>query len=250
MTIYFAIVFFMFGTVFGSFFNVVGLRVPKGMMFESERSYCPSCSHQLRACELIPVLSYVIQRGKCRNCRVRISPMYPFIESVTGLLFASAFLYFGLHLELITALLLISMLMIVWVTDLSYMIIPDKVLLFFLPFFLIMRVLSPLEPWYDALIGAVVGFVVLAGIILVSKGGMGGGDMKLFAVLGIVLGWKATLLTLFLASLLGAVIGGIILLIQQADRKQPIPFGPYIIVAALISYFYSEEIFSLYVLLF
>src|SRR5699024_1603283 len=200
-------------------------------MFESERSYCPSCSHQLRACELIPVLSYVIQRGKCRHCRARISPMYPFIESVTGLLFASAFLYFGLHLELITALLLISMLMIVWVTDLSYMIIPDKVLLFFLPFFLIMRVLSPLEPWYDALIGAVVGFVVLAGIILVSKGGMGGGDMKLFAVLGIVLGWKATLLTLFLASLLGAVIGGIILLIQQADRKQPIPFGPYIIVA-------------------
>src|SRR5699024_3826433 len=135
-------------------------------------------------------------------------------------------------------------------TDLSYMIIPDKVLLFFLPFFLIMRVLSPLEPWYDALIGAVVGIVVIAGIILVSKGGMGGGDMKLFAVLGIVLGWKATLLTLFLASLLGAVIGGIILLIQQADRKQPIPFGPYIIVAALISYFYSEEIISLYVLLF
>lgn len=220
------------------------------MMFDSERSYCPSCSRQLRFIELIPVLSYVIQRGKCRNCGGRISPIYPFIESVTGLLFASAFLQIGFTPELITALLLISMLMIIWVTDIFYMIIPDIVLLFFLPFFLIMRVLSPLEPWYDPLIGAFAGWIVLAGIILMSNGGMGGGDMKLFAVLGLVLGWKATLLTLFLASILGAVIGGFILLVRKADRKQPIPFGPYIIVAAFISYFYNEKLISLYVSLF
>src|SRR5699024_3576459 len=134
MNIYFAIVSFMFGTVFGSFFNVVGLRTPKGILFDSERSYCPSCSHQLRAFELIPILSYVIQQGECLHFRDRISFLYPFIEVLTGLLFASAWLYFGLTLELITALLFISMVMIIWVTDISYMIIPDKILLFFLPF--------------------------------------------------------------------------------------------------------------------
>lgn len=250
MTIYFIVVFFIFGTVFGSFFNVVGLRVPKGILFSSDRSYCPTCKHPLRALELIPILSYLFQGGKCRHCKSRISFIYPFIEFSTGLLFAYAFIHFGLTLELITAIFLISMLTILFVTDISYMLIPNKVLIFFLPFFLIMRILSPLDPWYDALIGAIVGFVVLSGIILVSKGGMGGGDMKLFTLLGLVLGWKGTLLTLFLAALLGVLVGGMIILIQKADRKQPIPFGPYIIVAALLSYFYGEQIISMYLSLF
>src|SRR5699024_1162800 len=135
-------------------------------------------------------------------------------------------------------------LMILFVTDLSYMLIPNKILLFFSPLLLVMRILSPLHPWYDMLIGASVGFVVLSAIILVSKGGINDDDMKLFVVLGIVLGWKATLFTLFLAALLGTIIGGGIMLIQKADRKQPIPFGPYIIVAALLSYFYGEQIIS------
>lgn len=250
MTSYFIVVFFLFGTVFGSFFNVVGLRVPKGILFTSDRSYCPTCKHQLSALELIPVISYLVQKGKCRHCKSSISLIYPLIEFSTGVLFAYAFIHFGFSLELITAILFISMLMILFVTDISYMLIPNKILLFFLPFFLIMRILAPLDPWYDALIGAAVGFVVLSGIILMSKGGMGGGDMKLFVLLGIVMGWKATLLTLFGASLFGVVIGGGIMLIQKADRKQPIPFGPYIIVAALLSYFYAEQIISLYFSLF
>lgn len=250
MTIYFIVVFFIFGTVFGSFFNVVGLRVPKGILFTSDRSYCPTCRHQLRTLELIPVISYITQKGKCRHCKSPVSSIYPLLEFSTGLLFSYAFIHLGFTTELITALLLISMLMILFVTDTSYMLIPNKILIFFLPFFLLMSILSPLDPWYDALIGATVGFVVLSGIILVSKGGMGGGDMKLFVVLGIVLGWKATLLTLFVASLLGVFIGGAIMLIQKADRKQPIPFGPYIIVSTLLSYFHSEQIISMYFSLF
>lgn len=250
MTLYFIVLFFVFGCVFGSFFNVVGLRVPKGILFSSDRSYCPTCKHPLSALDLIPILSYVFIGGKCRHCKTPISLIYPLIEGSTGLLFAYAFIHFGFTLELITAILLISMLMILFVSDISYMLIPNKILLFFLPFFLVMRVISPLDPWYDALIGAAAGFVVLSGIILLSKGGMGGGDMKLFVVLGIVLGWKATLFTLFGASLLGALIGGAIMLIQRADRKQPIPFGPYIIVAALLSYFYGEQLISMYFSLF
>jgi len=118
--------------------------------------------------------------------------------------------------------------------------------LFFLPFFIILRIISPLDPWYDALIGGSVGFLLIMIIILVSKGGMGAGDMKLFGVLGIILGWKLTLLTLFIASLVGAVIGGILMATKKIKRGQPIPFGPYILLGALISFFFGEQLLTFY----
>src|SRR5699024_3636428 len=127
--------FFLLGLTFGSFFNVVGLRLPKNEPFGNERSYCPACKKQLAAVELIPVFSYIVQKGKCRNCQKSISFMYPAIELLTGILFMHSYIYFGLEWELITALLLMSMLMILLVTDILYMLIPNKVLLFFLPLF-------------------------------------------------------------------------------------------------------------------
>lgn len=250
MEFYWITVFFLFGSVLGSFFNVVGLRVPKQIPFSQDRSYCPTCERQLRWFELIPVFSFVIQTGKCLRCKSRISFIYPLIELTTGLLFAYSYFHIGFSIELITALILISMLMIIFVTDITYMLIPNKILLFFLPFLVIMRIISPLDPWYDALIGAGVGYVLLAAIILLSKGGMGGGDMKLFAVLGFVLGWKAMLLTLFLSSFLGAIIGGILMVVNKTSRRQPIPFGPYIVVAGLISYFYGDQMIITYFSLF
>jgi len=247
MEIYWMIVFFAIGSVLGSFFNVVGLRLPKQIAFDYNRSCCPRCNHQLRWYELIPIASYILQKGKCRHCTRRISFMYPFIEFFTGFLFAYSYWHIGLSLELFMSLIFISMLMIVFVSDIEYMIIPNKVLLFFLPLFLLMRVISPLDPWYDVLIGAVLGLVLIALIIVLSKGKMGGGDMKLFALIGIVLGWKGTLLTLFLASLLGAIIGSAIMIYNKSGRKQPIPFGPYIVMAALICYFYGNDIISIYI---
>src|SRR5699024_2642767 len=106
--------------------------------------------------------------------------------------------------------------------------------------------LSPLTPWYDAIIGAIVGFGLIALIIIVSQGGMGAGDMKLFGVIGIVLGWKNVLLAFFIAAFLGAFIGGILMLVNKVKKKQPIPFGPYIVIGALISYFYGEQILTFY----
>ncbi|MEI3606049.1 prepilin peptidase [Pseudogracilibacillus sp. SE30717A] len=246
MVMYWIGMFFLFGIVLGSFFNVVGIRVPKRISFHQDRSFCPTCNNQLCWYELIPILSYLIQRGKCRNCKETISPIYPIIEIFTGLLFAFSYVQIGLKLELITALLLISMLMILFVSDLVYMVIPNKILVFFLPYFIIMRIISPLVPWYDAILGSVVGYLLIAIIILVSQGGMGAGDMKLFGVLGIILGWKQVLLTFFLAASLGAIIGGILLMLNKVKKKQPIPFGPYIVVGALISYFYGEEILIFY----
>lgn len=127
------------------------------------------------------------------------------------------------------------------------MIIPDKVLLFFAPIFLIFRfTIAPLEPWWNPLLGAALGFSLLILIAVVSKGGMGGGDIKLFAVIGIVVGWKGVLVAFFLATLIGAVIGIIGLATRKMERGKPIPFGPYIVIGTLISYFFETEILHLY----
>lgn len=246
MELYFTIIFFVFGTVLGSFFNVVGLRVPQKIKFANDRSYCPNCEKQLTWYELVPVLSYVIQNGKCRGCKKEISMIYPIVELATGALFAFCYYYIGLELELITAILLMSMLMIIFVTDMSYMLIPNKILLFFLPLFIIMRVIEPLDPWYNALIGAAAGYGLVALIILLSKGGMGAGDMKLLGVLGIVLGLGNILLTFFIAALFGAIVGGIMMMMQKVKRRQAIPFGPYIIAGAIITYFYGTNIIDWY----
>lgn len=246
MNLVWLMIFFIIGCIFGSFFNVVGLRVPQNIPFSLDRSYCPTCHKQLHWYELIPIMSYLIQQGQCKGCSCRISPIYPFIELSTGTLFAFSFWKIGLSGELFVALLLVSVLIIIFVTDVTYMVIPDKVLLFFLPLFLIMRFAVPLDPWYDAILGAAVGFILLASLIILSQGGMGGGDMKLFALLGIVLGWKSTLLTLFISSLTGAVLGIVLILIGIVRRRQRVPFGPFIIAGALISYFYGESIIYLY----
>lgn len=246
MELFYMITFFIFGTVFGSFFNVVGLRVPKKESFHRSRSYCPSCKKTLQFYELIPIISYVLQRGKCRNCQQSISPIYPVIELATGILFVLAYVQLGFTWELITALLLTSLLMIIFVSDIKYMLIPNKVLLFFLPFLIVMRIVVPLNPWYDAIVGAVIAFVLLAIIIIVSKGGMGAGDMKLFGILGIVLGLWKVLLTFFLAALFGAVIGGAFMLFNKVKRKQPIPFGPFIVLATFITYYWGDNIIDWY----
>lgn len=237
---------FIIGTIFGSFFNVVGLRVPKKMQFSTGRSFCPTCKKTLSYYELIPVLSYLIQGGKCRHCKTNISFVYPLIEVITGILYAFSYYKFGFSIEFITALLLMSMLMILTVTDINYMLIPNKILLFFLPLFIVMRIINPLNPWYSSITGSIVIIILLAVIIIISNGGMGAGDMKLFGVLGIVLGLFNVLLTFFIASLVGAVVGGILIGFKIIERRQPIPFGPYIVIATIVTYFYGDDIINTY----
>ncbi|WP_047985090.1 prepilin peptidase [Ornithinibacillus californiensis] len=240
------IIFIIIGNIFGSFFNVVGLRLPQNKPFINDRSQCPHCNHQLTWYELIPLLSYIFQGGKCRHCKVKISPMYPLVEVLTGALFAISYIQYGFSMELIISLLLVSMLVIIFVTDINYMLIPNKVLIFFLPFFIVLRIVEPLNPWWSSITGAITGFAVIAIIILVSRGGMGAGDMKLFAVLGIVLGLQQVLLAFFLSCVIGAVIGILLILLKRIDRKQPVPFGPYIVIGTLIAYFYGDSIVSWY----
>ncbi|WP_413308472.1 prepilin peptidase [Bacillus sp. 1P10SD] len=238
---------FLIGLTFGSFFNVVGLRVPLKKSIVAPGSACPTCGHQLRAYELIPVLSYMIQKGKCRGCQSRISPIYPTMELITGILFATAPLVVGWSSELVLALTLISMFIIIIVSDIHYMIIPDKILIWFAGIFLLERIIWPLNPWWDNLIGACAGFTLLLIIALVSKGGMGFGDVKLYALLGFVLGFKLVLISFFLSTLYGAVLGGLAMLLRIVKRRQPIPFGPFIAAGTLSAYYWGSEMIELYI---
>lgn len=172
--------FFVLGCLFGSFYNVVGLRVPKGESILRPNSHCPACGKDLTWYDLIPVFSFLLLKGRCRYCGEKISPLYPVMETVTGFLFALSYHERGISFELVVAFMFVSLLVIVTVSDLAYMIIPDKILAFFLLLFLFLLILSPRTPWWDSLVGAGVGFTVLYVLAVISRGGMGGGDIKLF----------------------------------------------------------------------
>lgn len=242
--------FFIYGLVFGSFYNVVGLRVPNGESIVHPPSHCPKCSRRLTVLDLVPVFSYIFLRGKCRGCGSKISFVYPLMELITGVLFAFAFWHFGWSLELGVALVFYSLLVVLTVSDLAYMLIPDKFLLFFGIPLIVLRIFEPLDPWWDSYLGAAVGFTLLLLIAIVSRGGMGGGDIKLFLVIGIVLGTIQSLVVLGLASVIGLIFGIISLRLAKKGRKTPIPFGPSIAIAAVIVHLYGQQLIDWYVNLF
>jgi len=244
--LYLLISIFILGLILGSFYNVVGLRVPEKQSIVAPRSACPHCHHQLTSFELIPVFSYMFLGGKCRQCKARISPIYPLMELATGLLFVLAPLILGWTNELFVAWTLISLFIIIFVSDITYMIIPDKVLLFFTGIFLLERIVIPLQPWWDSLAGAAAGFLLLLFIAVISKGGMGGGDIKLFALIGFVMGIKLVFISFFISALYGAIFGIIGLMTGKVKRKNPIPFGPFIAAGTLTAYFYGDMILLKY----
>jgi leader peptidase (prepilin peptidase) / N-methyltransferase len=246
MIVLFGFYLIFLGLILGSFFNVVGLRVPKGESIVKPRSHCPSCKRTLTAWELIPVVSYVVQGGKCRGCSCKISLVYPLIELATAILFTISPLLVGWSKELVISWTLISLLVIIVVSDIHYMIIPDKVLLFFAVIFIIERIFIPLDPWWDSLVGAIIGLSLLLLIAFVSKGGMGGGDIKLFALLGFVLGGKMVLLAFFFSTLYGTIFGLMGMAIGKVRRGEPMPFGPYIAMGTLTVYYFGQTIIDWY----
>lgn len=225
------------GLILGSFLHVVGVRLPKGEPFANDRSGCPHCGHTLSWYELIPVLSYVIQGGKCRGCQGRISIRYPLAELVTGGLYGASYVAFGMSAELVVSLLLVSMLVILFVSDVLYMLLPDKVLLFFAPLLLVALWFTDGFSLLLAFSGALLGGGIVALVILVSNGGMGAGDMKLFLVLGMVFGPMLTLFTFGVSCIVAAIFGVGLLLAGKLNRKEPFPFGPFIVLTAVLAHF-------------
>ncbi|MDX8046572.1 prepilin peptidase [Gracilibacillus sp. S3-1-1] len=247
MTIIYGSILFLLGLVLGSFYNVVGIRIPQQTFFSTTRSQCPSCKQTLKWFELIPIVSYVIQNGTCRHCKVTISFLYPLVEGMTALGFFVSYLLVGFSLDLVIICSLISLFSIIVVTDLHYLLIPNRILLFFLPIFIVFRIIYPVDPWWLSIIGAVVGYGVIALIIFASQGGMGAGDMKLLSVLGILLGFPHILLCLFLATLLGLLFSSFYLFIYRTKGKKMIPFGPAIVLGAIITFLWGDYLLSLYV---
>jgi prepilin signal peptidase PulO-like enzyme (type II secretory pathway) len=241
-------VLFVFGLVFGSFFNVVGLRVPQGESIVQPPSHCKSCDTRLRPLDLIPVLSYLLNRGACRYCRTKVSLLYPVMESICGISFALVYLTYGWSAEMFMGLLFVSLLVIVSVADLAYRLIPDKVTLPALALFLILRLLvHPTQPYWMHLIAMAVGFGLFFLLTVLSRGGVGGGDIKLFAVVGLFLGLPLLALSIFLSALLGTLFGIILMLFRGAVRKTQVPFGPFIAAGSLLAYLKGDAIIGWYV---
>jgi leader peptidase (prepilin peptidase) / N-methyltransferase len=255
---------FLLGITLGSFYNVVGLRISDGMSIVKPGSRCPKCGHELKWYELIPLFSYLFLRGKCKECGVKIGIRYFLVELVTGLLFVYAYMILGFDWELLVALTLISLFVIITVSDLAYMLIEHVVILFFLVVVLIERyfIMMPLEfttfnlhPYLETLIGGLSGFGVLFLIMYLggkyyNKEVMGGGDVNLYGIIGLVLGFKLTFLSLFLAAIIASVLGLVLIQLKIIKRETPIPFGPFIALGSLVAYFYGSDLLNWYAGLF
>lgn len=240
----------IFGLIFGSFYNVVAIRLLNKESFVSPLSHCPECKHTLAIFDLIPVFSYLFLRGKCRYCQATISLIYPFGELLTALSFYVVYKQIQFTWELVVAFFFVSLLILAFLTDIRQKLILDTLTLPALIILLILRLFIGEHSFWFYLSGGILGFLLLLGIAVVSKGGMGGGDIKLYAAVGVALGPWLTLLSLFLASFFGTIIGGILMLTGTVKRKQPIAFGPFIFLGALISYLYSTSLWAWYVSLY
>jgi leader peptidase (prepilin peptidase) / N-methyltransferase len=239
-------VFFILGLCVGSFLNVVIARVPEGRSIVSPGSACPRCSTSIAWHDNIPLLSFVLLRARCRKCGEPISWRYPAVELITGLLFVWAVVERGLTVDLIPALLLVSGLVAITGIDLDHQLIPDTISIPGIVVGLVASSVTGRPGWLSSLTGILVGGGIFLLIIVASRGGMGGGDMKLGAMLGAFLGWKLALVGILLAVLAGGVLAIVVLLTRRKGRKDAIPFGPFLALGGVVSLFWGEALLAWY----
>ncbi len=243
---------FCFGAIVGSFLNVVILRLPneeESVVFPA--SHCTSCMTDLHWYENIPILSFLVLRGKCSHCKAKISFQYPVVELSMAILTMGLVQRFGLSIAA-TGYFIFSaaLLVIIWI-DIYHQIIPDVISLPGIILGLIFSFTSPVLHWQDSLIGLLIGGGILWGIaelyfMLRKVDGMGGGDIKLLAMIGAFLGWQSLPFVIFASSLSGSIIGILAMLKQKKGGQTRIPFGPFLSIAALAYLFFQDKIFMLY----
>lgn len=240
MNIVYLIIFFILGLHMGSFFTVVGLRLPNHEKFINSRSHCDKCNHELSLLDMIPIISYLLLRGRCRYCRSKINSLSTYMELFTGILFALAFFRFGFSYELLIALGIVSMLSIIAVSDISYYIIPDEILIFFSGYFLIITTLEfGILPALMSLLSGMVLFgimylIMLLGNFLFKKETLGGGDIKMMFVIGLVINPILGLLVIFIGSILALPVAIVLL---HTKKQKLVPFGPFLLIAFTFIYF-------------
>ena len=258
MYVYFAIVSFIMGAALGSFFNVCIYRIPNNKSVVNPPSHCYNCNTRLKPLDLVPILSWTLLRGKCRYCGHKISPRYALVELLTGILFILVYRVYGYNTIILYYLLLVSLLLIITFIDLDYYIIPDELIRFGSIGASIFNILGQAISIKDSLLGSIIcggGMLVLIHLIelLIKKEAMGGGDIKLFGMVGLFLGIKLGLLTILLSVYVGAIygVGSIIYSkIKKKEYNSMIPYGPFISVGALISILYGTNIMNWYIGLF
>lgn len=238
----------LFGLVVGSFLNVCIYRIPRNLSIVKPFSFCPNCRENIKPWHNIPVLSYIILKGKCAHCGSKISLRYPIVEALNGILWVFAYKKFGVTIELPFVLFFISALIVITFIDMDFHIIPDSLSLSLIVLGTVLSLIPHNSAELnskitDSLLGILIGGGILYLIAIVSRGGMGGGDIKLNAGVGAYLGWQCSLLTLFVGSFVGAIVG-IVILKKTGNRK--IPFGPFLSLGALVSLFFGKEIIKLY----
>ncbi len=271
---------FIIGLLIGSFLNVCIYRIPLKQSIVSPPSHCTDCNTKLKPVDLIPVLSYLFYKGKCRYCKAKISVQYPIIELLTGVMYLLLFIKFNFSVDFIFFGILCSLLIIISGIDYEHQIIPNGIVLSILIIAIIYKLIMyfylglPVH-WTGSIVGLLIGggFLLLVAIIysgftsLAAKvpdddtglaatasnddtgnesGGMGGGDIKLMGVLGFWLGWRLMIVTMLISFILGAVISTILLISKVKSRKDAIPFGPFIALAALITILKGNELFYWY----
>jgi len=252
MDVYGTIFVTVLGAVVGSFLNVCIYRIPAGISIVRPSSHCPHCRTPIRFYDNVPVLSFLMLGGRCRHCRAVISLRYPVIELMTALASLLLFLRYGVSWLYLCTFLFTAALIVVTFIDLDHQIIPDVITLPGIPLFALASIfllkLPPLESLLGILIGG--GSLYLVGLgyeLLKKREGMGGGDIKLFAMIGGFLGWKSLIFVLLVSSFLGAIIGIAVILYRRGDMRYAIPFGPFLSIAA-VSYLFWGESFMRYLL--
>ena len=244
------VVAFLFGSIIGSFLNVCIHRIPRGESIVFPPSHCPGCSEKIAPGDNIPILSYLLLRGRCRHCGGGISPVYPLVELLTALLFLYFTCRFGLSRVLLPYLIFLSAMIVIFFIDLFHQIIPDVISL---PGILVGLALTPLLPhsFLEGVIGVLAGggFFLSVAVIsekLLGKPGMGGGDIKLAAMMGAFLGWKLLIVAVFLALLTGSAVGIILMALKKKGRRDPIPFGPFLALGGILTCLWGPVLLEWY----
>jgi len=236
---------FIFGLSIGSFANVCIYRLPKKESVVSPVSYCTACLVPIRPLDNIPIISYLVLRGRCRDCNNNISAIYPVIEIITALLLLAGFFKFGLTFDFLVYFVLAPTLVIITVVDIKHQIIPDVITLPGLALGLAAGSYS--IGYANSFMGFLLGCGLFYLLAILSNGGMGGGDIKYIAAVGAFVGWQKVLLIIFIGAVLGTFVGLFQIGFQKKTRKNIIPFGPLLAVATLITLFYGNLLIKLYI---
>ncbi len=242
---------FIFGLCIGSFLNVCIYRLPASKSIVHPRSMCSNCGTLIASYDNIPIISYLWLRGRCRHCRTKISLRYPIVEFLCGLFALGAYLKFDLTIEALIYFLFFAALMVVTFIDLDHRIIPDVITLPGIPICFAAGFALPTITYKDALLGILSGggslfLVAWTYSLITKKEGMGGGDIKLLAMIGAIVGWKGVLFTIFVASLVGTLAGLAVMLQSRKGLKLAVPFGPFLSIGSITYIFFGTPLITWY----